>query len=110
MKNTNNILLENINLKSGKITYNDFDIDPNINFEDQKWSFKEDIFQMRMHKVYTIDIGWDLEFDPSGNFKIVVIKNFDWRDPLFKKKCKDVNTLKRCLQEAIDFVDRLETK
>lgn len=104
MSNLKSLFLKDIDLKSGIVTYNDFEIDSNVSFEQQKWSFKEDILQIDFNKKYLIDIGWYPEFDSAGFFAVEVIENFDWSNPIFEKKCKDVASLKKHLQEAINFV------
>lgn len=101
--------LKNIRLKNVKIAYDDFDICPEKSFEEQKWSFKEDILQLTMGNNYIVDVGWYPEHSPCGFFRIEVIKNFDWEYPLFEKKCKDIMVLKNYLQEAIDFVNHKGT-
>lgn len=35
------MFINNLNILDGVITYNDFDIAPNVAFEDQRYSFKE---------------------------------------------------------------------
>ena len=102
MNRFNSDFLKDINLKKSKITYDDFDIDPNLSFEQQKWSFKEDILQLKFDN-YTIDIGWYPEFNPKGFFKIVAIKDYNWDNPLYSKKIRSLKTMKKHLQEAIDF-------
>lgn len=103
MNNNTNNFLNDINLKNGKITYNDFKINPTIPFELQKWSFKEDLLQIQFNNNQLIDIGWYPEFKRNGFFAIRLIKNFDWENSIFEKKCKDLSLLKRYLQEAIDI-------
>jgi hypothetical protein len=56
----NQLILEGIMLKNGKVTYNDCEIDPDLPFEDQEWSFKEDILQIKFdtaESAYTVDVG-----------------------------------------------------
>ncbi len=98
------LFLKDIDLKNGTVTYNDFDINPGISFEEQTWSFKQDVFQMKFNNKYLIDIGWYPDFDPKGSFVLKVVKDFDWSNPILEKKCKEVNVLKIYLQEAINFV------
>lgn len=105
MINHKNFLLKDIDLKNGIVTYNEFDINPDISFEEQIWSFKEDILQIEfVDDKYLIDIGWYPEFDPNGAFTIKVVNDFDWSNPIFKGKCKNIDLLKMYLQEAINFV------
>lgn len=104
--NTQNTILENIDLKDGILEYYDFDIDFNLSFMDQKWSFKQDLIQIAYdnNDKYVIDVGWYKEFDPNGKFTIVVIKDYDWTKPIFKKKCKDLQNLKKNIQKAVEKI------
>lgn len=112
MNKLNKLILKNIDLKDGKLTYNDFQIDPlQLSFEQEKWSFKEDLLQMNFaNDTLTLDIGWYPEFDPKGSFCIKVIRDCDWSNPIFKKKCTDFNVLKQYFQEAIDFASCIDSE
>lgn len=101
--------LQSVRLENCEITYDDFDLDPMVSFEKQKWSFKEDILQIEIKKEYLVDVGWYPEHDPKGFFLIRVIKNIDWDNPLFKKKCKSLEVFRGCLQNAIDYANQIKT-
>ena len=108
MNNLNKLVLEGITLKSGEVIYNDCEIDPNLSFEEQEWSFKEDILQIKFdtaESAYTVDVGWIPEFNKNGKFVVQVIKNYEWEKPISSKKVKTFAALKKCLQEAIDIAD-----
>lgn len=105
MNSLKNNCFKNIKLKNVKRIYNEFNIDPVLSFQEQKWYFKEDLIQIEFNNKYLIDIGWYPELNPDGFFLISVIKNYDWDNPSFEKKCKDIETLKKYLQEAVDFVN-----
>ncbi len=110
MNNLNTLILEGIELKNGKVTYNDCEIDPDLPFAQQELSFKHDLLQIKFDSAeipYTVDVGWLPEFDENGKFIIQVIKNYDWHKPVSRKKVKTFTELKQCLQEAIDIVDCL---
>lgn len=107
MINLKDSILKDINLKDGNVTYYDFEIDFNLPFEDQKWSFKEDLIQILYGEgKYIIDVGWYPEFEPSGYFAIVAIKDYEWDAPIFEKKCKDIKQLKQYILEAIEIIDK----
>lgn len=108
MTHSKNVLFDNISLRNGIITYNDFQIDPDLPLDTQDLSFKEDLVQIEFGEKYCIDIGWYPDFDPKGHFWIRVIQYIEWDNPLFSKECKDIATLKKYLQEAIDFVESLD--
>lgn len=62
----NQLILEGVMLKNVEVAYNDCEIDPNLPFEAQEWSFKEDIVQINFDAgkdSYTVDIGWYPEFE-----------------------------------------------
>ncbi|HBR70253.1 TPA: hypothetical protein DIC20_00255 [Candidatus Dependentiae bacterium] len=98
-------ILKNIDLKDGTVVYCDFDIDFNLPFQNQKWSYKEDLIQIYFNDGgYIIDVGWYPEFDAKGKFVISIIKNYDWDKPIFEKKCKNKNLLVKYMEEAIEKV------
>lgn len=99
-------LFENIRLKYGKIIYSDInDIDLKRTFQEQKWSYKEDMLQIGFADQYIIDIGWFPEHKSSGKFILTVVKNFDWYNPVVRKKIKSIQNLKKNLEIE---VNRLE--
>ena len=88
-------LFENIRLKYGKILYSDInDIDLERRFEEQKWSYKEDMLQIGFADQYIIDIGWFPEHKLGGKFILTVVKSFDWYNPLVRKKIKSIQNKK----------------
>jgi hypothetical protein len=95
--------LQSLNIYNAKITYDDFDIDPNIEFEKQRLSFKEDILQIKCDEMTLIDVGWYREFRKSGSFCIRIIENYDWDNPAWKKRTKSIKKLKQLLQQALDL-------
>jgi len=104
MSKIKNIILNSLQLKNGKVVYDDLNINPALSFAQQKWSFKEDMLQIDFNNKYLIDVGWYPEFQENGAFLVIVIKDFDWENSLFEKRCQDLGTLKKYLQEAIDLV------
>lgn len=97
-------MLELIDFKSGKITYNEFNIDFRKPFKMQSDSLKEDLLQIEYDKGYIIDLGWYPEFDENGCFVIKVIRNFEWHMPIFEKRAYTKCELKQFLEEAVGFV------
>jgi hypothetical protein len=94
-------LLRDIPLRHGKILYLDIDIDLEKKFEEQKWSYKEDMLQIGFDDLYTIDVGWSPEHEKNGNFILTVVKDFDWHEPLIRKKIKSFQSLKKNLEDEI---------
>ncbi|WP_169091751.1 hypothetical protein [Paenibacillus sp. PL91] len=56
-------MLEKIDFKSGQVILNDFDFDDTTPLEEQIWSFKHDILQVRYDKGLILDLGWLPEFN-----------------------------------------------
>ncbi|MDQ2088142.1 hypothetical protein RBH29_17085 [Herbivorax sp. ANBcel31] len=107
-------MFENLDFTPGKVVYNDFDINHEIPLSEQIYSLKEDLFQVNYNNKYVIDIGWYPEFKTIGEFNIVIIKDFDWENPIEKKTCKDIKTLKLYLQDfrlkVKNLIDYKKTK
>lgn len=103
-------MFNKINFFPGTVTYNEFNIDPHLAFEKQELSFNEDLFQVSYEGKYTIDIGWYPAMKKNGNFKIVIIKNFNWEHPIYLKKTKDFKELYNFLEECAQIVKDLLQK
>lgn len=89
-------------LFNGNIIYDDLsELNEDLAYEDQIFCFKEDLLQIE-HKdrQYLLDVGWRPEFNLKGFFKIVVIKNDDWQNPLYEKRAANISDLKTILQEC----------
>lgn len=95
---------QNIDFKSGVITYDDFMIDLKLPLENQVDCLKEDLFQVDYFGRYIIDVGWYPEFNAKGNFTICLIKDCNWSDPILIKKCRDLNQLGEYMKEFIEYV------
>ncbi len=94
-----NDFVKNLNILNGTIVYNDFDIDEKIPFQNQKYSFKEDILQIEFGEHFLLDVGWYSEFNPEGNFWIRVIQDYDWQNPLYEEKCRTLGELKTVIEK-----------
>lgn len=103
-------LLQKITLKYGKILYLDIDIDLEENFEDQKWSYKEDMLQIGFENIYIIDIGWTPEHESTGHFILTVVKDYNWHEPLVKIKIKNFKDLKRNLEIEVNKLETILSK
>lgn len=94
--------MENIDLQSGKITYNQFNIDFNVSYSRQIEELLEDLIQIEYENGYLIDLGWYPEYNPNGKFIVQVIKNYDWEKPIYKEQSRDKKKLKKILLKAIN--------
>lgn len=99
--------MRNLNLYDGIINYNDFDIDDNVPFEEQKYSYKEDILQISYGDRFTLDVGWHREFNPRGYFIVKAVKDENWNPPLKKIKAKTLGELKKAIEKiALELSDK----
>lgn len=103
-------MLKKIDFSPGKITYDDFDINPQIPFEEQEFSFKEDLFQVLYGDKYIIDIGWYPDCEKNGKFKIRIIKDYNWMNPIYCKKTKNFKLLYKFVNESAQIVRELLKK
>jgi hypothetical protein len=94
-----------LNILDGVITYNDFDIDENLPFEKQEYSFKEDILQIKFGDRFTLDVGWYPEMNPKGFFTVYGIVDCDWEDPIAKIRCKNLKTLKKAIEKVARIIN-----
>ncbi len=100
-----NIFIESLNILNGKIVYCDFDINENIAFADQKFSFKEDILQVEFDDNFLLDVGWYPEMEENGSFTVLAIKNNNWTKPFLKLKCRTLSELKDVIEKAVTFIN-----
>lgn len=100
-----NYLIQDIDLKSGNIILDFFYINPDIPLKDQAWFLQKFllIIVIENNKTYTVNIDWSKELDPNGSFEVTIEECIDNAKPLYKKETKDIDTLKKYLQEAINI-------
>lgn len=98
-------MFENINFGIGvDKKYNDFYVNKEISLKEQVDLLKEDLFQISYKNNHIIDVGWYPEFSAEGNFRIVVVKDYNWDAVIIEKKCKDLNTLEQFMEECVKIV------
>jgi len=102
-------MVENLNLNGLNVTYcyDEFHIQPDKPLSEQIWELNEDIIQLQIDNGYTIDLGYYPSNSLKGKFKVYIIKDSDWSNPIWIKTCKSQNILLNLLQEAIDEVKKL---
>ncbi|WP_160675256.1 hypothetical protein [Clostridium sp. C8-1-8] len=102
--------MKNIDFGKGIVTYNDFNIDITNPLENQIWELKQDLLQVnysdKHDNTYILDIGWYPEFNLKGAFKIVLIRNFDWDNPMIMKK-SNYEDFYSILANCVDYANRL---
>lgn len=99
-------MFEKLNFSPGKITYDDFNADPELPLSEQIGLLKEDLFQVCYEDRYIIDIGWYPSFSQDGNFQIIIIKDFNWSEPLCKIECRNMSDLNDCMKECAEMAKR----
>lgn len=65
---------------------------------------KEDLFQAALPLQQIIDIGWHPEFIEQGAFKVSLISNFNWENPIYSEKAKDWTELKNAIKNTLKKV------
>lgn len=104
MKTYNNFI-DGLNILNGTITYNDFDINEDTLFENQRYSFKLDMLQISFGDRFILDVGWQPDFDQNGHFVVRAIQDYDWLNPLVKIKPRSLKTLKKAIEKAAKIID-----
>ncbi len=103
-------MFEEIEFGSGKVVFDDFEISLDKPLREQLDLLKEDLFQIEYSEGYIIDIGWYPSFEEKGNFRIVVISEYDWDKPIFMKKCNELKVLILHMRECVSMVKELISK
>ncbi|MCW6111094.1 hypothetical protein [Clostridium sporogenes] len=99
-------MFEDINFGKGvNKKYIDFDVNKDIPLEEQIDLLKEDLLQVSYDNDYIIDMGWYPEFDEEGNFRVSVIKDYQWDNPILQKNCRDLNLLNEYVHECIKLIE-----
>ncbi|WP_248805110.1 hypothetical protein [Pseudomonas sp. MWU13-2100] len=62
---------------------------------------KEDLFQATFPFEQIIDIGWYPEFCKNGEFRISLIKDSDWNNPIFSEKAQNWTELNSAIFNAL---------
>lgn len=72
------------------INYNNFtEYDPEIYDENDSQELSEDLLQLStVRGNLIIDLGWYLSGDPAGYYLLLLVKDFDWENPMEKLTSK----------------------
>lgn len=91
-------MIEKIDFSPGKITYNDFYIDKNLTLEENsEFWIMEDLLQVTYPNNFLLDVGWH-----AKAFVVCIVKDHNWENYVFKKKCKTLDELKKKLEECVN--------
>ncbi|QTH40278.1 hypothetical protein J4772_22100 [Cohnella sp. LGH] len=97
-------MLINVNFENGIVIYNDLKLNVNEPLGNQMENLKEDLLQVSFKDKLVIDVGWFPSFSRDGSFKIVVIKDYDWENPIYQNTCRSVEELINCLEKSLSVV------
>lgn len=81
------------------------DIDETFDLSDEQFLFslKEDILQITCPSLgLLLDVGWYPEFNPRGRFRIYLIRNENWDQPLEDTTAKNLAQLFATLATIIE--------
>lgn len=87
-------MFEDLDFLPGIITYNDFEEDT-IAFLKKMQNTEKDLMQVNYPNGFLLDIGWH-----DNKYIVCIIKNCNWINRIFKKKCKTIVELKKVLKEC----------
>lgn len=90
--------MENSIFYPGVVKYNTYNIDFDKPLSGQREELNEDLIQVEFQGGYILDIGWFPECDEKGNLIIQLINNYEWENPVYKKKAKDLVSLYQCIE------------
>ena len=97
--------MNNIDFKSGKIVYNEFQIDFAKEYTQQQECLQEDLVQVTYAQNYLLDVGWYPEYESEGEFVVQIIKNQNWSEPVYKKSSKKEDELMKNLNDAVEIIE-----
>ena len=97
---------DEIDWRGGEVVFWDLDLlDALKPLKEQCDLLKEDLAQVTYGPVI-LDVGWYPSFAADGGFTVMVVREADWDEPLFKGRADTTDGLLGLLQDAI----RIATK
>lgn len=90
--------------KGGVVTFDDFPIKEGHPLERYVDDLKEDMLQAEFPGGYILDVGWRPSFEIKGKFYAVLIKDFDWSNPIYSEAAEDVTALKDKINKALEIL------
>lgn len=91
-------------IRGGVVSLKNFIINKTIPLETQLDYLKEDMLQIEFSDGYLLDVGWRPSFSKNGEFKIVLIKDFNWNEPVYSGSAKNIIELETEIEIAIDNI------
>ncbi|MCL2336018.1 MAG: hypothetical protein FWC60_01215 [Firmicutes bacterium] len=101
-------MFENFDFGKGVISkFINFNVNESLDYYEQQFSYKQDMLQITYDNNYVIDVGWYQDFDPNGFFKIVIIKDNDWWNPVLIEKCTNTKDLSVYMEKFTSYIQDL---
>ena len=88
-----------------QITYDEFNIDFSLPFMKQTDRLNEDLLQASSGE-FIIDMGWYPEGDPDGKLRALLIKNYNWTQPVSEINDKNAAMLEEHIRKLISYAER----
>lgn len=102
--NKRKTFIDDLNICYGYVIYNEFDIDESIPFDQQKKFQKKNLLLIEFGQNNILQVGWVREFGCKGYFLVRGIKDFQWDNSIFEKKCRSLTSLKKNIEKAAHFL------
>ncbi|WP_094265748.1 hypothetical protein [Paludifilum halophilum] len=83
------------------VTYNKFiELNPlQLSPDDENWLlFTQDLLQLHCGEDLLLDLGWYPEADPSGQYRLELIKNTNWEKPLLSFSSRDKSEITELIE------------
>lgn len=90
--------------KNGSVVFDDFNISENTALSEQLDELKEDMLQVSFPSGYILDIGWRPSFEINGSFKLLLIKDYVWDNPIYSDSPSNIFELKKSIEIAISKI------
>ena len=82
-----------------------FDVDMQIPLSKQTSLLKKRLIVVYYEDGYIFHVGWHPEFNVDGEFILQVIQQYNWEEPLEERRCKDLQTLIKYINELVVFIE-----
>lgn len=90
--------------KNGTVVFDDFNISENTSLSEQAYELKEDMLQITFPNWSILDVGWRPSFEINGSFKLLLIKDYNWDNPIYSDSLSSVSELKKSIEIAISKI------
>ncbi len=70
----------------------------------------EDLIQVVLDRGTIVDVGWYPEFSRDGCFRLLIVADQNWLEPVQLTECRTLAELKEAFTKCLDFARALEQK